>query len=36
MAGRGARRSPEAEDAFSCLKERLLGRLGLCLVDPDK
>ena len=29
-------RTPEAEDAFSCLKERLLGQLGLFLVDPDK
>ena len=28
--------TPEAEDAFSCLKERLLGQLGLFLVDPDK
>ena len=28
--------TPEAEDAFSRLKERLLGRLGLLLVDPDK
>ena len=28
--------SPEAEDAFSSLKEQLLGRLGLFLVDPDK
>ena len=27
--------TPEAEDAFSCLKERLLGQLGLFLVDPD-
>ena len=27
---------PEAEDAFSCLGERLLGQLGLFLVDPDK
>ena len=26
----------EAEDAFNRLKERLLGRLGLFLVDPDK
>ena len=26
----------EAEDAFSCLKEQLLGQLGLSLVDPDK
>ena len=28
--------TPEAEDALSCLKERLLGQLGLFLVDPDK
>ena len=28
--------TPVAEDAFSCLKERLLGQLGLFLVDPDK
>ena len=28
--------TPEAEDAFSRLKERLLGQLGLLLVDPDK
>ena len=28
--------TPEAEDAFSCLKERLLGQLGLFLVDLDK
>ena len=28
--------TPEAEDAFNCLKERLLGQLGLFLVDPDK
>ena len=28
--------SPEAEDALSRLKERLLGQLGLFLVDPDK
>ena len=28
--------TPEAEDAFSRLKERLLGHLGLFLVDPDK
>ena len=27
---------PEAEDAFSCLKERLLGQLRLFLVDPDR
>ena len=27
---------PEAKDAFSRLKERLLGHLGLFLVDPDK
>ena len=27
---------PEAEDAFNSLKERLLGQLGLFLVDPDK
>ena len=27
--------TPEAEDAFSRLKERLLGQLGLFLVDPD-
>ena len=26
----------EAGDAFSRLKERLLGQLGLFLVDPDK
>ena len=26
----------EAEDAFNSLKERLLGQLGLFLVDPDK
>ena len=26
----------EAEDAFSRLKERLLGQLGPFLVDPDK
>ena len=28
--------TPEAEDAFSRLKERLLGQLGLFLVDPKK
>ena len=28
--------TPETEDAFSRLKERLLGQLGLFLVDPDK
>ena len=28
--------TPEAENAFSRLKERLLGQLGLFLVDPDK
>ena len=28
--------TPEAEDAFSRLKKRLLGQLGLFLVDPDK
>ena len=28
--------TPEAEDAFSCLKERLLGQLRLFLVVPDK
>ena len=28
--------TPDAEDAFSRLKERLLGQLGLFLVDPDK
>ena len=28
--------TPEAEDAFSRLKERLLGQLQLFLVDPDK
>ena len=28
--------TPEAEDAFSRLKERLLGQLGQFLVDPDK
>ena len=28
--------TPESEDAFSRLKERLLGQLGLFLVDPDK
>ena len=28
--------TPEAEDAFSRLEERLLGQLGLFLVDPDK
>ena len=28
--------TPEAEDAFSHLKEQLLGQLGLFLVDPDK
>ena len=28
--------TPEAEDAFSRLRERLLGQLGLFLVDPDK
>ena len=28
--------TPEAEDAFSRLKERLLVQLGLFLVDPDK
>ena len=28
--------TPEAEDAFSRLKERFLGQLGLFLVDPDK
>ena len=37
---RGSRKklawTPEAEDAFSRLKERLLGQLGLFLVDPDK
>ena len=27
--------TPEAEDAFSRLKERLLGQLGLFLVDPN-
>ena len=28
--------TPEAEDAFSRVKERLLGQLELFLVDPDK
>ena len=28
--------TPEAEDAFSRLKERLPGQLGLFVVDPDK
>ena len=28
--------TPEAEDAFSRLKEQLLGQLGLFLVDPEK
>ena len=28
--------TPEAEDAFSRLREPLLGQLGLFLVDPDK
>ena len=28
--------TPEAKDAFGCLKKRLLGQLGLFLVDPDK
>ena len=28
--------TPEAEDVFNRLKERLLGHLGLFLVDPDK
>ena len=28
--------TPEAEDALSRLKERLLGQLGLFLVDPDR
>ena len=28
--------TPEAEDPFNRLKERLLGQLGLFLVDPDK
>ena len=28
--------TPEAKDTFSSLKERLLGQLGLFLVDPDK
>ena len=28
--------TPDAEDAFSRLKERLLGQLGLFLVDPNK
>ena len=28
--------TPEAEDAFNSLKERLLGQLGLFLVDTDK
>ena len=28
--------TPEAEDAFSRLKERPLGQLGLLLVDPDR
>ena len=28
--------TPEAEDAFSRLKKRLLGQLGLFLVDPNK
>ena len=28
--------TPEAEDAFNSLKERLLGQLGLFMVDPDK
>ena len=28
--------TPEVEDAFSCQKERLLGQLGLFLVDPNK
>ena len=38
--GKGSRKklawAPEAEDAFSRLKERLLGQLGLFLVDPNK
>ena len=38
--GKGSKRkfawTPEAEEAFSCLKERLLGQLGLFLVDPNK
>ena len=40
MAGKKSKKklvwTPEAEDAFSRLKERLLGQLGLFLVDPDK
>ena len=40
MAGKGTKKklawTPEAEDAFNSLKERLLGQLGLFLVDPDK
>ena len=28
--------TPEAEDAFNRLKERLLGQLGLFLLEPDK
>ena len=40
MAGKGGKKklawTPEAEDAFNRLKERLLGQLGLFLVDPDK
>ena len=28
--------TPEAEDAFDCLQEHLLGQLRLFLVDPDK
>ena len=40
MARKGGKKklawTPEAEDAFSCLKERLLRQLGLFLADPDK
>ena len=40
MAGKGSKKklawTPEAEDVFNCLKEQLLGQLGLFLVDPDK
>ena len=40
MAGKGGKKklawTPEAGDAFSRLRERLLGQLGLFLVDPDK
>ena len=40
MPGKGAKKklawTPDAEDAFSRLKEGLLGQLGLFLKDPDK